>query len=98
MNFDSLCVKDEVKFLRGPGKDTSAKLWERQGVFPGIAPVPNGRGQRYRKTVKDRMNQELVVLVWDGVELIFLTVASVWLCFGFTPKVGLITQGYFRYG
>lgn len=48
--------------------------------------------------MKDRMNQELVVLVWDGVELIFLTVASVWLCFGFTPKMGLITQGYFRYG
>lgn len=48
--------------------------------------------------MKDRMNQELDVLVWDGVELIFLTVACVWLCFGFVPTMGLITQGYFHYG
>ena len=51
MNFDSLCIKDNVKFLVEPVKDNCAKM---QAVLSEIAPIPSERGQRYRKTVKVR--------------------------------------------
>ena len=37
------------------------------------------------------------VLVLAGIELIFFTVASMGLCFGFVLKTVLITQGCFIY-
>jgi len=37
------------------------------------------------------------VLVLAGIELIFLTVAPMVLCFGFAMKTVLITQGCFSY-
>ena len=39
----------------------------------------------------------LIVLVLGGVELIFFTVASMGLCFGFVLGTVLIIQGCFHY-
>lgn len=51
------------------------------------------------QALSSHINSELralgIVLILAGKELIFFTLASMELCFGFVLKIELVTQGFF---